>query len=176
MNNNAADNTIFTTEHFTPGSGYFIRHAASCWVHRNWWWLFALPIALAIGSAWLPVLIFVALMLVFLLYPGVTMIVWFHCMLSPFARAELYEQQVSLNKNGLSRHYFPDDKFSSVPDNEHYSIAEIAHIEFHSKHLMFILKGKSYGYLAVPLAAIPEEHRDNIADRMADCGIDFACY
>ena len=112
-------NTIYEirTETYSPGLKFFLRRAASQWVGGNWWWLFAFPAILAIASPWSPVLLFIALMLVFLLYPGMTMIVYFQCMLSPYARDCVYRQSVIFSSEGLERMFYPDENYEWVATN-----------------------------------------------------------
>lgn len=162
------------TEPYTAGLKYFLRRAASQWIGGSWWWLFAFPAILAIASPWLPILLFIALMLVFLLYPGVTMIVYFHCMLSPYARDCVYRQSVIFSSRGLERRFYPDDNYATVSENQEFATKDIQRIELHNKYLLFIIKGGKYNYIIVPAEELNDEDISAAETISHECGIDFA--
>lgn len=169
-------NTIYEirTETYSPGLKFFLRRAASQWVGGNWWWLFAFPAILAIASPWSPVLLFIALMLVFLLYPGMTMIVYFHCMLSPYARDCVYRQSVIFSSEGLERMFYPDENYAIVSENQKYTMTDIRRIELHDKYLLFIIKGGKYNYIIIPSEKLTDEDISSAETISNKCGIDFA--
>lgn len=165
---------IFSTEKFFLSASVYMKREASMWLTRNWWWLIAIPVALVIGSAWMPVLIFVALMLLCLLYPGVMMMVYFHYSLSPFARATLYSQRVILTDKALSRDFFPDDRFAQVPASQSFLMADIEQAQIVGRHVFIKISGGKDRLIAVPLSAIPDEQNIGLCRWLNDCGMDFA--
>ncbi len=164
----------FTTEEFSLKPSVYMRRVGMHWLGRNWWWLFALPAALAIGSAWQPVLIFVAMMLFFLLYPGVTMLVYFRYSLSPFARATLYSQKVTLGADGIRQEFYTDERYERVPADNFFATDAVEYGDINDKLLIFKLRSGAGDLIMVPLSAIAEELRPHIESIVADCGITFA--
>lgn len=165
---------IFSTGKFFLSASVYVKREASMWFTRNWWWIIAGPVALVMGSAWIPVLIFVALMLLCLLYPGVMMMVYFHYSLSPFARATLYSQCVILTDKALSRDFFPDDRFAQVPEPQSFLMTDIERVQIVGKYVFIKIYGGKDRLIAVPLSAIPDEQHIELDRWINGCGMDFA--
>ncbi len=162
----------FKSNSFSLPTSIFTNRAAMRWLRRHLWWIIIPPMILIIASAWIPALIFVALMLIFLLYPAVTMMVYFHCTLSPYAQSTLYLQRITLASDGLTRIFISDERFSSVPENQQFAVSQIEYVELRNKNLFFKIKGGTDHYIILPLSAIPNE--ENTYEIITSCGIDFA--
>lgn len=109
------DGIAVVTEVFTPGATSYMSVLARRWVTHNLWWLIILPLAPAVAAIFEPVWLFVALMITFLLYPGVLMMVYYRYALSPWSRLAVYSQRVIINGRNVSREFVPEEKWPSVP-------------------------------------------------------------
>ncbi|MBO5053107.1 MAG: hypothetical protein J6C44_02585 [Muribaculaceae bacterium] len=113
---------IMSTEVFTPGASAYMTRVARRWLSANLWWVIALPAAMTIASLWESVFIFIALMVTFLLYPGVLMMVYYRYALDPWSRLAVYPQQITVNGNTVIRSFIPSDNFPNVPDTQHLTV------------------------------------------------------
>jgi hypothetical protein len=143
----------YTTKPFHGTPSDFVRRVAVMWLSR-WWWVVALPIAicgvLAINEAmWL----FVAMMLLFLLYPGLMMMIYINYAFSPEARHTLYEQTVTISSAGIEINYIEKNKVDK------FAVSEILDVECGDKHVVVKFKKPRYSHVSIPLTAIDEAQR-----------------
>lgn len=150
-----------TTQSFRGTPSGYVRRVASMLLLR-WWWAIAIPVAacavLAVNEA---VWLFVAMMLVFLLYPGLTMMIYFNYAFSPEAQRTLYEQTVTVSDKGITVHYL--DKGISLD----YVSADIKGIEFGNKDILIKLKEPRYNHISIPLSAIDIDSQQEFSDIIA---------
>jgi hypothetical protein len=161
-NSLAANVSSYTTNTFCGTPSGFVRRVGTMLLFR-WWWAIAIPVAacciLAINEA---VWLFVAMMLIFLLYPGLTMMVYFNYAFSPEAQRTLYEQSVTISNKLITVSYI--DKKTAIS----YSIDDVAGIEYGSKEILIKLKKPRYNHLAIPLSAIDNDDRQKVFDILAE--------
>ena len=93
---------------------------------------------------------FVALMLIFLLYPGLVMFVYINHAFSPEAQRTLYEQTVTISDSGIQINYI--DKNNSV----RYDVNDIAGVEFNANHTVVKFRKPRYYHIAIPMSAVDE--------------------
>lgn len=118
------------TEVFRTEAGTYMRIVLGRWLRQNYWWLvvptlLCLALAITVSAAF----VFVALIVVFLLYPMSMMIVYFNYALSPEACAEVSAHRVEFTTDGLIIDYM------SRPDVENerteYEIVKSVEIPYH---------------------------------------------
>lgn len=128
----------------------------------RWWWAIAIPVAacciLAINEA---VWLFVAMMLIFMLYPGLTMMVYFNYAFSPEAQRTLLEQTVTISDKQITVNYI--EKKQSVT----YTANDVQGVEFGSKVILVKLKHPRFNHIAVPINAIETHNRQQFFDILA---------
>lgn len=151
----------YTTQPFRGTPSKFVRRVAAMWLGR-WWWAVTIPVVacciLAINEA---VWIFVALMLVFLLYPGLTLFIYINYAFSPEAQHSLYEQTVTVDEKSIKITYTEKNNIIS------YSVNDISGIEYNSDHVLVKLKKPRYNHISIPLSAIEKTEQQSFFDMLA---------
>jgi hypothetical protein len=152
----------YTTSQFHGTPSGFARHVGAMWLGR-WWWVVTLPIVLCLllsinEATWL----FVTLMLVFMLYPGLTMMVYFNYAFSPEARRTLYEQTVTVTDCKITVSYIEKNYTAD------YGVNDVVGVEFNSKHTLIKLKHPRYNHIAIPLTAVDDAHKQQFYDILAN--------
>lgn len=139
-----ASGNIIDTRQFTPGATRYMSLLARRWAAYNFWWLIMGPLIPAILAVWIPVCIFISLMIALLLYPGVLMLVYYKYALSPWSRLSVYTQQISISGMVMTRHFVPSDSWPVVPEDQVLPLASkdfkrvgdymLADIQGHSRY------------------------------------------
>lgn len=134
----------------TPGG--YVRRVAVMWlIHR--WWAWLLPVAVCcVAAAWEPVWIFVALMLIFLLYPSLMMMIYFYHVLSPEAQRSLLPHTVTVCVNTIVVDYHDERNTQS----DRYSRNDIHSVETDGSGITVRLKHPRYAHIHIPVAVIPQ--------------------
>lgn len=144
----------YTTQPFCGTPSSYVKHVGGMLLVR-WWWAVAIPlIACLILSLHEAVWLFVAMMLLFLLYPGLTMMIYFNYAFSPEAQRTLHEQTVTVTEKHITVTYTEKNRTLNLTAND------IAGIEFNSKHTLIKLKTPRYNHLAIPATAIDEDKKE----------------
>ncbi len=172
-----ADNTyyndIITTTPFCFKASEIIRWVLMLWLSKNWWWL-ALPIVVvSIMTIWCSVAGYVALMLIFLIYPTTLMLIYFNFILSPMIRCPLYRQVITISDGVIKRQFFSDERFECVPSDNVVNIEQVDHFTLLQKTVLITLKTSRYDIIPIPLNAFDSECQNHIADMLEKCGMKF---
>lgn len=139
----------------TPSA--YVRHVFVAWLCR-WWWVWALPIAACVvGACFDFVWVFVALMIICLLYPGLLMMIYFNYALSPEARRTLLPRRVTISDKPDITITYEDDRTPA----EVIGAADVKDVEFGGSNVTITLLKPRYHHITVPVSAIPEEERKN---------------
>lgn len=149
-----------TTEPFQGTPSAYVRHVFVAWLCR-WWWVWALPVAACvIGACYNFVWVFVALMIVCLLYPGVLMMIYFNYALSPEARHTLLPRRVTItDAPAITITYEKSPDRKNLPPEENYGTADVKDVELGGHNIVFILRHPRYHHISVPITAVPEAQR-----------------
>lgn len=155
--NKASD---FTTEVFRATPGSYVRRVMGMWTGR-WWWTMALPLAVTLVlTLWEPVWFFVALMILFLLVPGVMFFVYYRYALTPEAMTAIQDKTVAVGPDGLTVRLMDKDKDIRIP------AADILSVEDTGKTLVVRLKGSPFHHLAIPVSALDADVRTAFIARL----------
>ncbi len=150
-----------TTEAFRGTPTGYVRRVAVMLLAR-WWWAVAIPVAAClILSMHEAVWLFVAMMLIFLLYPGLTMMIYFNYAFSPEAQRTLYEQTVSVDNKSIDINYIEKNISLSV------NADDISGIEFNAKDILVKLKKPRYNHISIPLSAIGADVQQEFIDAIS---------
>lgn len=141
-----------TTDVFTPGASTYMKCVAYRWFTANLWWVIALPTVLGVASVWDSLLMFVALMVTFLLYPSLLMIVYYRYALAPWSRLSVFAQQITINGDTITRSFIPSEDFPSVPDIQHLTIKQGSQPSRSGRFMVADIEGKSrYEFIMWPI-------------------------
>lgn len=151
----SAARTGIATGIFTGTPSGYVRRVGMAMLARRWWaWL--LPVvACCVAAVWEAVWIFVALMLVCLLYPGLVMFIYMNYALSPQARRTLLPHDVILTDDGITVRYHDERK--TAPES--FSRKDIVSAECGRRDIVFHLRRPRYHHITVPVDAVPEADR-----------------
>lgn len=151
----SAKRTGIATDVFTGTPSGYVRRVGLALLAR-WWWAWLLPVAACCVAATVEaVWIFVALMLVCLLYPGLVMFIYMNYALSPEARRTLLPHTVTLAPDGLTVNYHDD---RNTPP-ETFTREDITSVECGRNDIVFHLRTPRYHHIAIPVHAVPEAER-----------------
>ena len=157
-----------TTAEFCGTPGAYVRRVAIAWAGR-WWWTMAIPVgACLIASAFRPVWIFVALMILCLLVPAVIAMVYYNYALSPEALQTLARKTVTVGDDGLTV------TLTETGKTVRYLRRDIRAVEDTGKTIVVKLRRPQYHHLAIPVDAIPAEGRDTFVAALIDMGKEMA--
>lgn len=141
-----------TTQIFRGTPAGYVRRVAVMWLWRRWW-VWALPVvACCVAAVWWPVWIFVALMLIFLLYPSLMMMIYFYHAMSPEAQRALLPQSVTVSNNGITVDYHDERKTPS----EIFKREEIMSITSGKNGITVRVRGPHYRHIYIPASAFPQ--------------------
>ena len=120
------------------------------WLGR-WWWILALPVAVCLAlSAVKPVWMFVALMIICLLVPGLLAMIYYAYAFSPQAVSSLADKTVSVSPDCLTVNFIETRK------ERKYTPADISSAEDTGRQLIVRFKDSKYHHLAIPLNTVPD--------------------
>lgn len=137
-----------TTAPFTSTPNGYVRRVAVMWICR-WWWAVLLPVAACGVAAFRePMWIFVALMIVCLLYPALIAFIYFNYALTPEARKTVIPHTVTVSDKGVKLS-FPENG-----DSVRYAPEIIRSVEYGNRSVTINLKHPRYDHIFIPLSAI----------------------
>lgn len=149
---------------FRDTPGRYVRRVMAMWLGR-WWWTMAVPVAVAAAlSAVNAVWLFVALMILCLLVPGIIAMVYYNYALTPQAISALADKTVALSARGITVHIVDSGK------EQFYAATDIASVEDTGKSLIVKFKTPRYSHIAIPVAAIPDDCRTEFVSRIMALG------
>ena len=124
---------------------YYFNRLLKIWLHNNWGWLLSFFLLLVGLSIQNPLLIYVGLIILFLVFPMIISYLWFAYALHPDCRMSILSKTVEINKNGLSC-TFDDGRTESIVWERitriRYTSTDII---FHlSNYIFFILPYNSF--------------------------------
>lgn len=157
-----------TTAPFSVKPQRYVSYVMSKWMGRNWAWV-ALPALVsfaltAVSIAWL----YVALMIVFLVYPTLMMFTYFKYALTPEATNVVYTQIITFTAMTVERHFIVDDRFKTVPADQVVAGKDIKSVVLADKNIVLSFKDSAYAFWILPLEALDPNDVDRII------GINFA--
>lgn len=166
-------NTQIISEAFAPGIATYVRRIIPIWMAHHWW-LGLVPAALLIASLWWTVCVFIALMVIFLLYPSVLMMVYLSYATSRRAMQWIYTRRVSIDNAGFEIKYFAEEGFKQTPDDARYKWSDVSHVTFSGKYVIAHLSANSYDLIPLmPTKAVVAD-TDRLKDMLTALGIEFA--
>ena len=150
-----ADNGI-TTETLSGTPSAYVRRVFVALMAR-WWWAWLLPPAVCFGAAlhdaaWA----FVGFMLLFLLYPGMLLFVYYHYAFSPEAVRTLRSRTLTVSRKKLTVTYTGD----RPPAPETYTDADISDVETGRDTVVFYLRRPAHHHIAVPMSAVGDNEKE----------------
>lgn len=149
-----------TTDVFRATPGSYVRRVMGMWCGR-WWWTMALPIVVCAALTLVePMWLFVAMMILFLLVPGVMSLVYYRYALTTEAMTAIQEKTVTVGEKALTMHLCESGKEKRI------AAADIVSVEDTGRTLVVRLKGGRYNHLAIPVSAIPADVRTAFVARL----------
>ncbi|MDO5395158.1 MAG: hypothetical protein Q4F07_04245 [Bacteroidales bacterium] len=141
---------VITTAVFRSTPGSYVRRVMMSWLGR-WWWTLALPVAVCLAlSAANPVWMFVALMIICLLVPGLLAMIYYAYAFSPQAVSSLADKTVSVSPGRLIVNFIETGK------EQNYTQADISAVEDTGRQLIVRFRDSKYHHLAIPLNTVPD--------------------
>lgn len=125
-----------------------------------------MPLVFCVVAACFNVMwVFVAFMLVCLLYPGLLMMIYFNYALSPQARRTLLPHSVTLTDDSIRVTYHKPDEDDSMPPVRHlpgdevYTAVDVKSVEPGADFVTIYLKTPRYHHLSIPAGAITDNDK-----------------
>lgn len=122
--------------------------------HRWWAWLTPV-VACFVAAAWEAVWIFVAFMLLFMLYPGLVLLVYYYYAFSPEALRTLEPKTVELTDGAITVTYHGERHI----EPQTITSADIKSVEVGYKAVTIYFKKPRYSHISIPLDAVPDGQR-----------------
>ena len=137
----------------------------------RWWWAWLTPVAACfVVAAWEAVWVFVGFMLLFMLYPGLMLMVYYYYAFSPKALLTLQPKTVELSDGTMTVIYCGERHI----EPRTYTRADIKSVETGRKTVTGYFRKPRYSHLSIPLSAVPDSQRtdfltlcDNLAPDLA---------
>ena len=111
--------------------------------HRWWAWLTPV-VACFMAAAWEAVWIFVAFMLLFMLYPGLVLLVYYYYAFSPEALRTLEPRTVELTDGAITVTYHGERHIEPQKKDCYFSVVRAMKETVHGKRLLFLLTQKEF--------------------------------
>lgn len=148
------------SEPFALAPRTYLNKLAGEWLSRNWLLLSAPFVAVLIWTMFDIRAVYVALILIFLLYPMGLTLVWFNYALSPQSIKTISNKRMSISDEGVSITYLPknEEKTSSLR-GEFFSWQEISGYEISSKHIIIKTGDRLDNRIIIPFDAISDDFR-----------------
>lgn len=148
-----ADNAAsITTAPFTGTPSAYVRHVGLQLLWR-WWWAWAIPVAACfIAACFEAVWAFVGFMLLFLLYPGLVLLVYYRYAFSPEAVNSLQPRTVTITDKSLTVTYTGERRIAPRT----YTAKDIKGVETGRGHVVFDFRRPPHHHISIPLDAVPE--------------------
>ncbi len=168
-----------STAIFSISPGTYVRTILGIWASQWWWAILIPPASLAtLGVVLNPAFYYIALMLLFLIYPGVLVLIYFNYALTPEARAEIIPHRLTFRHEAISIEYF-----KSGTDNDGNNIfilesestvnaSDITDITHTRTKTVLRLQSRRIRIIIVPYTA-SENIIDKEIDDIIDSYIDF---
>lgn len=158
--NQKISGSAIVTDAFRDKPDRYVRRIMSMWFGR-WWWTMAVPVLVCVAlSAVNAVWIFVAMMILFLLVPGIIAMVYYNYALTPRASMALADRTVTLRAKSLVVRMVDSGK------EEVYTPTDIRSVEDSGKRLIVRFHKPQYSHIAIPMTAIPEDCRADFVTRI----------
>ncbi len=147
------------TQPFKTSSGTYISTIFKQWLSR-YWWTIVLPELLCIILAFTYniAFAFVALMLLFIVYPIILSFIYFYYALTPRAVSSIFEKKITITQEGIHINYIApdekDDKIYKTPNDETISWDEIKSANYSGCHCTLRLTDNKYSYVIIPFQSI----------------------
>lgn len=168
-----------TTAIFTISPGTYVRTVLSIWASQWWWAILIPPAAFAtLGAAFNPAFCYIALMLLFLIYPGVLVIIYFNYALTPEARAEIIPHRLTFRHESISIEYFKSktdndgNKIFILESQSTVKASDIIDIAHTRTKTILRLQSRRIRIIIVPYTASANSLNTEIDD-IIDSYIDF---
>ncbi len=159
-----------TTEIFRTKASTYMRIVLSRWLKHNSWWLVLPPlICVALAVTVSVTFIFVALIMVFLLYPMSMMIVYFNYALSPEVCAEMSPHRVTFTDCALTIDYM--NCIDKNDDQPVYIVARSVEIPYNcisgfsntDASILIFTDRRGYRLHYIPTTAMTQESRESVS-------------
>lgn len=138
------------SEYYTVKSSVYANRLLTIALSRLWW-VAALPIAVLFVLSLSEIrFLFVAFMLLLIVFPGVLAMVYFRWALSPEIAVRTIPQRITRGDDGFTIEYQPqpDDRFT--PPRENISKEEIVQVEDTGKYTTIFLTSSPYSIVIIP--------------------------
>ncbi len=154
------DPTLFIKSCDTPFSIPTYRYAFTLmrvWIRRNWYWAFALPVALSLFAAVTLSLryLLIAVVLVFLVCPHIILWVYYYHAMSPESRMSILPHTMNVDHKGIKITYVPDDDDDDdkrkLPPPDFIEASRISDIRCVDDYLIVKLDSNSYRLVIFPI-------------------------
>ncbi len=152
---------IIETQPFKTSSGIYISAVFKQWLSR-YWWAVVLPELLCVILAFTHniAFAFVALMLLFIIYPIILSFIYFYYALTPRAVSSLFNRKITITQQGLHISYIQpeenNDKNYKIPADETILWNEIKSANYSGRYCTLHLRNSSYCYIIIPFNSITE--------------------
>lgn len=155
------------TTPFKTTSGTYISAVFKQWLSR-YWWTIVLPELLCIILAFTHniAFAFVALMLLFIVYPIIMSFIYFYHALTPRAVSSIFKKKILLTHEGLHIYYIEpennENKSYRIPADENILWDDIKSARYSGRNCILELHENRYNFIIIPFQAIA-----NINDKRA---------
>lgn len=157
-----------TSKTFAIPTRDYINKLAFSWLAGRWW-LFVIPLAAVMVWALFDIrAVYVALVIVFLLYPMSLTLVWFNYALSPQSLRAISPKQVTVSADGLKIDFLPKHEDCKPLPSTVISWSEIHSVELSSGGMTLILGSRLDDRLYLPSDAFSSQAWDLMTDHLAD--------
>lgn len=155
------------SETFTITPRAYLNRLTVDWLARHWL-LLSLPFLVVLVWTMFDLrALYVALILIFLLYPMGLTLVWFNYALSPQSIKAVYTKRVAIADNKLTISYLPKNEDDThLPSNEIICWDAISGYEMSSKQLIVRTGGRLDDCIIIPLEAMNEEFRATLTSKL----------
>ena len=155
------------SEPFAIAPRTYLNKLAGEWLSRHWLLLAAPFVAVLVWTMFDIRALYVALILIFLLYPMGLTLVWFNYALSPQRIKTISHKRMSLSDDGVSISYLPKNEEETSPLRyECFTWQEISGYEITSKHII-IKTGRSLDdRIIIPFEAMDDEFRATLNSKL----------
>lgn len=152
----------------TPSS--FVRRVGTQMLW-HWWWAWLTPVAACfVAAAWQTVWLYVGFMVLFMLYPGLLLTIYYYYAFSPEALATLEPKTAEVTNRSLTVTYCGERDI----ERQCYSPAEIKSVETGRKAVTIYFVKPRYSHLTIPLDAVPEDLRNDFLTLCENLAPDLA--